>query len=344
MAFRGKEMMKKLLKKVGEKNLAHGVKEQLQKSIPDSKVVMNRAKRGLYAGRHIQFGNSISEDGGNKTQFRDLLQIWLEVVRYRLGNSEYVLVVSDFLLLLVLSTFKKFRGQFVLVEITSDMLYRDVMYPRKHVICSGSWLRNWLCALRTLISVSELVQKRNEIFLYCNNSNEIFIAMLKLCGLCIHWEILTSCNGCDRSRRSWKPNVQEKRLFSYILDRHIRVKVTTHALRCIDKAGGIDEYLLKTPYHKMDTEMGLFWKAKIEKMYEELGQMEVVFFSPEDEAKFEQGFKDLKLAERAARRDARRQMYGWSGKLEEIENRRSHDGTGNAGEDSSDGDVLAANS
>ncbi|MBA0639351.1 hypothetical protein Goklo_022391, partial [Gossypium klotzschianum] len=175
MAFRGKEMMKKLLKKVGEKNLAHGVKEQLQKSIPDSKVVMNRAKRGLYAGRHIQFGNRISEDGGNK------------------------------------------------------------------------------------------------------------------------------------SRRSWKPNVQEKRLFSYILDRHIRVKVTTHALRCIDKAGGIDEYLLKTPYHKMDTEMGLFWKAKIEKMYEELGQMEVVFFSPEDEAKFEQGFKELKLAERAARRDARRQ-------------------------------------
>lgn len=205
-------MMKKLLKKVGEKNLAHGVKEQLQKSIPDSKVVMNRAKRGLYAGRHIQFGNRISEDGGNK------------------------------------------------------------------------------------------------------------------------------------SRRSWKPNVQEKRLFSYILDRQIRVKVTTHALRCIDKAGGIDEYLLKTPYHKMDTEMGLFWKAKIEKMYEELGQMEVVFFSPEDEAKFEQGFKELKLAERAARRDARRQMYGWSGKLEEIENRRSHDGTGNAGEDSSDGDVLVANS
>ncbi|GMJ15813.1 hypothetical protein like AT4G31460 [Hibiscus trionum] len=211
MAFRGKEMMKKMIKKVGENNLAPGVKEQLKKCIPDSKVVMNRAKRGLFAGRHIQFGNRISEDGGNK------------------------------------------------------------------------------------------------------------------------------------SRRSWKPNVQEKRLFSYILDRHIRVKVTTHALRCIDKAGGIDEYLLKTPYHKMDTEMGLFWKAKIEKMYEELGQTEVVFFSPEDEAKFEQGFKDLKLAERAARRDARRQMFGWSGKLEEIEGGRtsqdSHDETANAVDDSSDGDL-----
>ncbi|KAL4297186.1 hypothetical protein GQ457_12G019640 [Hibiscus cannabinus] len=211
MAFRGKEMMKKMMKTVGENNLAPGVKEQLKKCIPDSKVVMNRAKRGLYAGRHIQFGNRISEDGGNK------------------------------------------------------------------------------------------------------------------------------------SRRSWMPNVQEKRLFSYILDHHIRVKVTTHALRCIDKAGGIDEYLLKTPYHKMDTEMGLLWKAKIEKMYGELGQMEVVFFSPEDEAKFEQGFKDLKLVERAARRDARRQMYGWSGKQEEIEDGRtsqdSQDETANAGDDSSDGDV-----
>ncbi|KAF3976067.1 hypothetical protein CMV_000712 [Castanea mollissima] len=187
MAFRGKEMMKKVLKNVGEKNLAPGVKESLKKCIPDSKVVMGRAKLGLFAGRHIQFGNRISEDGGNK------------------------------------------------------------------------------------------------------------------------------------SRRTWKPNVQEKRLFSYVLDRHIRVKVTTHALRCIDKAGGIDEYLLKTPYHKMDTEMGLYWKSRIEKMYEELGKREVVFFSPEDEARFEQRFKDLKVAERTARRDARRQMSGWSDKQKQIE-------------------------
>lgn len=182
MAFRGKEMMKKVLKRVGENNLAPGVKETLEKCIPKSQVVMGRAHRGIFAGRHIRFGNQVSEDGGNK------------------------------------------------------------------------------------------------------------------------------------SRRSWKPNVQEKRLFSYILDRHIRVKVTTHAIRCIDKAGGIDEYLLKTPYHKMDTEMGLYWKSKIEKLYEELGKMEVVFFSPEDETKFEQGFKQLKLEERAARRDFRRQMYGTSGK------------------------------
>ncbi|KAL9442779.1 hypothetical protein AB3S75_016196 [Citrus x aurantiifolia] len=188
MAFRGKEMMKKLMRKVGgEKNLAPGVKESLKKCVPDSRIVMNRAKRGLFAGKHIQFGNRVSEDGGNKT------------------------------------------------------------------------------------------------------------------------------------RRNWKPNVQEKRLFSYIMDRHIRVKVTTHALRCIDKAGGIDEYLLKTPYHKMDTEMGLYWKTKIEKLYEELGQTEVVFFTPEEEAKLEQDFKDMKLAQRAARRELRRQMYGGSSKQKQTE-------------------------
>ncbi|XP_058212871.1 uncharacterized protein LOC131324777 [Rhododendron vialii] len=191
MSFRSREMMKKIMKKIGgESNLGPGVKESLEKCIPKSKVVMGRAQRGLFAGRHIQFGNRVSEDGGNKT------------------------------------------------------------------------------------------------------------------------------------RRNWKPNVQDKRLFSYIHDRHIRVKVTTHALRCIDKAGGIDEYLLKTPYHKMDTEMGLFWKAKVEKMYEEIGEMEVVFFSPEDEAKFEEQFKEQKFAERAARREARRKMYGWSGKEKQIEEGR----------------------
>lgn len=102
--------------------------------------------------------------------------------------------------------------------------------------------------------------------------------------------------------------MQEKRLFSYIHDRHIRVKVTTHALRCIDKAGGIDEYLLKTPYHKMGTELGLVWKARIEKMYEELGKMEVGFFSPEEEAKIEKGFQEIAAAKKEFRRESRKAM------------------------------------
>ncbi|OAY77043.1 54S ribosomal protein L24, mitochondrial [Ananas comosus] len=177
MAFRAREIYKKIVRRVGgEEALPREVMESVKKMLPNNKVVMGRAKRGIFAGRHIQFGNKVSEDGGNK------------------------------------------------------------------------------------------------------------------------------------SRRTWKPNVQEKRLFSYIHDRHIRVKVTTHALRCIDKAGGIDEYLLKTPYDKMETEMGLVWKAKIERMYAELGNMEVGFFSPEEEAKIEKGFEEAKTAKREARREARRAL------------------------------------
>nr|GEW29545.1 54S ribosomal protein L24, mitochondrial [Tanacetum cinerariifolium] len=188
MAFRSNEMVKKIMKKIGgDKNLEAGVKESLKKCLPDSKVVMGRAHRGIFAGRHIQFGNNVSEKGGNKT------------------------------------------------------------------------------------------------------------------------------------RRNWKPNVQEKRLFSYILDRHIRVKVTTHAIRCIDKAGGIDEYLLKTPYKKMDTEMGLIWKAKIEKMYEDLGGMQVIFLPQEEETKLADEFKQMRIEKTVSRRDARRKAYGWSPKHEQIE-------------------------
>lgn len=175
MSFRAQELYKKLVRKVG-KDVPAEVMETVKKCLPNSKIVMGRAKRGIFAGRHIQFGNKISEDGGNK------------------------------------------------------------------------------------------------------------------------------------SRRTWKPNVQQKRLFSYIHDRHIRIKVTTHALRCIDKAGGIDEYLLKTPYHKMDTELGVLWKAKVEKMYEEFSNMEVGFFSPEEEAKIGEGFEEYKRAKKDARRESRRAL------------------------------------
>ncbi|RZR80410.1 hypothetical protein BHM03_00006441 [Ensete ventricosum] len=159
MAFRGREIYKKIARKVGG-SVPPEVMDSVKKLVPNNKIVMGRAKRGIFAGRHIQFGNKVSEDGGN----------------------------------------------------------------------------------------------------------------------------------------------------NYIHDRHIRIKVTTHALRCIDKAGGIDEYLLKTPYHKMGTELGLAWKARIEKMYEELGKMEVGFFSPEEEAKIEKGFTEFEAAKKSARREARKAM------------------------------------
>ena len=60
MAFRSQQLYKKMAKKVGE------CSEAMKKFLPDSKMVMGRANRGIFAGRHIQFGNSVSEDGGNK--------------------------------------------------------------------------------------------------------------------------------------------------------------------------------------------------------------------------------------------------------------------------------------
>eukprot|EP01018_Ginkgo_biloba_P039555 Gb_09878 [translate_table: standard] len=167
MASRSRAMLKKLLPKIKGEAMTPEAKEALRRTFPTNKCIMNRANRGLYAGRHIQFGNQISEDGGNKT------------------------------------------------------------------------------------------------------------------------------------RRKWKPNVQEKRLFSLILDRHIRIKVTTHAIRCIDKAGGIDEYLLQTNTRKLDNELALHWKAKIQQEYKELSKVEVGFFPPEEEKKLEEAFERLKIARKA---------------------------------------------
>ncbi|KAJ6500613.1 50S ribosomal protein L24 [Mycena sanguinolenta] len=49
-----------------------------------------------------------------------------------------------------------------------------------------------------------------------------------------------------KTRRTWLPNVQRKRLFSETLQSHVRVKVTTAALKTIKKKGGVDNYLMQT--------------------------------------------------------------------------------------------------
>ncbi|CAI5531397.1 unnamed protein product [Closterium sp. Naga37s-1] len=71
-------------------------------------------------------------------------------------------------------------------------------------------------------------------------------------------------DGGNKTRRMWKPNVQYKRLYSFALDKFIQFRVTTYALRCIDKVGGIDEYLLHTPEKKLNSDVGLVWKGRIQ--------------------------------------------------------------------------------
>jgi large subunit ribosomal protein L28 len=73
----------------------------------------------------------------------------------------------------------------------------------------------------------------------------------------------------QRERRKWEPNVQHKRLTSQTLGLTKRFAVTTHVLRCIDKVGGLDQWLLTSKYVQ-DSIVGTQWKNKIkEKLIEE---------------------------------------------------------------------------
>ncbi|RLN31356.1 hypothetical protein BBJ28_00016804 [Nothophytophthora sp. Chile5] len=57
-----------------------------------------------------------------------------------------------------------------------------------------------------------------------------------------------------RTRRAWKVNHQWKTLYSEALDEKVGLNVTTHTLRCVDKIGGLDNYLLSI---KDEAELGV---------------------------------------------------------------------------------------
>lgn len=46
------------------------------------------------------------------------------------------------------------------------------------------------------------------------------------------------------TKRKFKPNVFTKKVYSEVLDEMVRFHLTTSALRSIDKAGGLDNYIL----------------------------------------------------------------------------------------------------
>lgn len=50
------------------------------------------------------------------------------------------------------------------------------------------------------------------------------------------------------TKRKFKPNVFTKRVYSEVLDEMVRFHITTSALRSIDKAGGLDNYLLTSKH------------------------------------------------------------------------------------------------
>ena len=55
-----------------------------------------------------------------------------------------------------------------------------------------------------------------------------------------------------KSRRKWLVNVQYKNLYSLALGKYIRVTVPANMLRTIDRAGGLDSYLLGCAADSLD--------------------------------------------------------------------------------------------
>ncbi len=58
----------------------------------------------------------------------------------------------------------------------------------------------------------------------------------------------------NHSRRRFLPNLQSTRLMSDALNEQVRLRLTTRAIRTIEKAGGLDAFLLKTPNRKLPEE------------------------------------------------------------------------------------------
>lgn len=50
----------------------------------------------------------------------------------------------------------------------------------------------------------------------------------------------------NKSRRRFLPNMQSVTLISEALGRQVRLRLTTHGIRSVDHADGLDNWLLKT--------------------------------------------------------------------------------------------------
>ena len=75
------------------------------------------------------------------------------------------------------------------------------------------------------------------------------------------------------TKRKFKPNVFKKRVFSELLDEMVEFHLTTSALRSIDKAGGLDNYLLTSKHvtsgEGLQTKKRIMKKLKLQMKSEE---------------------------------------------------------------------------
>ncbi len=68
----------------------------------------------------------------------------------------------------------------------------------------------------------------------------------------------------NKTRRRFLPNVQNTSMLSDALGQSIKLKLSTQAIRTIEKNGGLDAYLMSTPNGKL-TEEAQRLKRRIKK-------------------------------------------------------------------------------
>ena len=68
----------------------------------------------------------------------------------------------------------------------------------------------------------------------------------------------------NKTRRRFLPHVQHTSMHSEALSQSVRLKLSTRAIRTIEKNGGLDAYLQSTPNKKL-TEEGQLLKRRIQK-------------------------------------------------------------------------------
>jgi len=71
-----------------------------------------------------------------------------------------------------------------------------------------------------------------------------------------------------KTKRNWKPNIHTIQFFSDLLKKSIKIRVSSKALRSIDKMGGIDTYLLGTKPKTIDSAFGMKLRQEIIKKWQ----------------------------------------------------------------------------
>lgn len=88
----------------------------------------------------------------------------------------------------------------------------------------------------------------------------------ELTGVCVQFGNNVS-HSQRKSRRVFKPNIKLVKCYSQLMAQEYRFKIVTSCLRSIDKAGGLDNYLLSAKISKMSSN-AKFIRNKIKKLKE----------------------------------------------------------------------------